>query len=442
MADVRAFCGVRYNLDLVADMSKVVSPPYDVISPEFQSELYERSEYGIVRIDFGKEQAGDCESSNKYTRSAELYSAFRAEGVLVADETPSVYYVEEDYVGEFGKSCTRSGFMSAVKVEDAESGVYRPHEKTLAGPRADRLKLTRACKANLSPVFSLYDDPECEIDKSLAQWKSGADEPAFTLLNDTGFEVRMWAVSDEVVLETIARVMAPKSFFIADGHHRYETALSYRKEMREQVDGSTGDYTGEEPFNFVLMYLVNMWSPGLTVLPAHRAAHAIDGFDAAAVIEKLSSKFDLTEVFGGADEVLEKMKALRGKTNAFGIGVRGDERLWLATAKADFDYDAELAKRAPALRKLDVSVLHTVIIEGMLGIDEAAQEAQTNLKYVKDSTLMSAMLAAGEIDVALYMNPTPVSDVKQAAEAGERMPQKSTYFYPKILTGLVINPLV
>jgi uncharacterized protein (DUF1015 family) len=437
MADVRAFRGVRYDQDVVGDMTKVVSPPYDVISSAFQQTLYDRSEYGIVRIDFGKEAATDSDTDNKYTRSASIYKQWQDKGVVVQDETASVYYVEEDYIGEFGKNRTRSGFMSAVKVEDADSGVYRPHEKTLAGPRADRLKLTRACEANLSPVFSLYDDPESEIDNALAQWKTNAGAPQYALLTEAGQEIRMWAVSDQKVLDVISRVMAPKSFFIADGHHRYETALSYRKEMREQA----ADYTGEEPFNFVLMYLVNMWSPGLTVLPAHRAAFGIKDFDATVVIEKLLSKFDLTEVAGGVDALLEEMKQRRGETNAFGIGVRGDKRLWLATVKDGFDHDVELAKRAPALRKLDVSVLHTVIIEGMLGVDEAAQEAQTNLKYVKDNDELLELLKAGEIDVALYMNPTPVSDVKSAAEAGERMPQKSTYFYPKIVTGLVINPL-
>lgn len=437
MAEVRAFKGIRYDESVVGDLSLAMSPPYDVIDAAYQDKLYAQSEYGVVRIDFGKAKVGDNDSVNKYSRAKDIYSEWLATGVLKQDDEPSIYYVEEDYAGEFGGVGTRSGFLAAVRVEDAESGVYRPHEKTLAGPKMDRLLLTRACKANLSPVFSLYDDPESVVDSALSKWKASAGEPVARVKRQDGFEIRMWRICDAGVVETINVAMQPKSFFIADGHHRYETALNYRNEMRRAYPS----FTGTEDWNYTLMYLVNMHSPGLTVLPTHRAVHGLADFSCERFLSALSDKFVVDSIEGGVAELLAAMKNERGKLQAIGVVLKGVGGNLIAKPKPGFDPDAEFPAKSAPLRTLDVTLLHSLVIERILGISEKAQEDQTNLAYVKDANDLVAMVNEGRANVGFLMNPTPVSSVKNAAEAGERMPQKSTFFYPKLVTGLVMNPL-
>lgn len=437
MADVRPFSGIHYDISKIGDLSSVVSPPYDVIDPQYQDKLYEASPYGIVRIDYGKSFEGDDENVNKYARSKETYEKWIEDGIFVRDPSPTIYYVEEDYEGEFGGVATRSGFMAAVRLEDADSGVYMPHEKTLAGPKADRLKLMRATHSNLSPIFSLYDDRNSIIDNRLAAWKQFAVSPDFSVTRPDGFKIRMWRINDREVFNTIRNVMDPKSFYIADGHHRYETSLKYRNEMREAFPG----FTGEEPWNFTLMYLVNMHSTGLTVLPTHRAVVGLDSFDGSRFTEALKSVFDIVEIGGGVENLTSALKSLRGIDQAFGVYVKGYGRPFLLRTKPGYDPDTALASKSKALRRLDVTLLHTVILERILGIDEKAQELQKNLNYVKDARELASMVKNGEADVGFILNPTPVTMVKSAAEAGEKMPQKSTFFYPKLVTGLVLNPL-
>lgn len=437
MADVRAFKGIRYDSSKTGDLSLVVSPPYDVIDDAYQDKLYKQSEYGIVRIDYGKQFPQDSLSENKYSRARVQYGVWRKDGVLVPETAPVIYYVEEDYEGEFGGVATRTGFLATVRLEDADSGVYMPHEKTLAGPKADRLELMKATKANLSPIFSLFDDPELVIDSALSHWKGNAGSPLETVKRPDGFEIRLWKVEDTRVLEVISKVMGPKSFYIADGHHRYETALKYRNTMRELTPG----FSGEEPWNFTLMYFVNMHSPGLTVLPTHRAVRGLPSFDGAQFTEALKKWFDFKEIGGGVDELVSAMKAVRGKKQVFGVFVKGYNRPFLIRPKADYDPDTVLAGKAKALRLLDVTLLHSLVIERILGIDEKAQEEQRNLTYVKDSRELARMVKSAEADIGFLLNPTPVEMVKLAAQAGEKMPQKSTFFYPKLVTGLVINPL-
>ncbi len=437
MADVRAFTGVRYDTEKSGPLEQLVSPPYDVIGDAQREELYAKSPYAIVRVDYTKPLPADS-GDEKYARAASDYSEWLDRGILIREARPVIYYVEEDYIGEFGRNRTRCGFLAAVRVEDAESGFYRPHEKTLEGPKADRLKLTKATRANLSPVFSLYDDPENIIDDCLAGWKKeNAGEPVYTVVEPDGVTVRMWTVDDDAVAGTIAKAMAPKSFFIADGHHRYETALQYRDEMRE----ANPDCTSEEPWNFLLMYLVNLWSPGLTVLPAHRGAFDLVDFSAEQCIAKLAENFDLDVFDGSVDELIQKLFQQRGQGSFFGMAINGDDRLWFLTLKDDIDLDTVLSRRAPPLRPLDVTLLHSLIIEDVLGVDEQAQAAHTNLKYVKEASALLEMVKSGEVQAGFFLNPTPVDQVKAVAETGERMPQKSTYFYPKLVTGLLINPL-
>jgi len=436
MADVKPFRGIRYNPEKFSDYKSLITPPYDVIDSNYQDELYSREPHNIVRIDYGKTLPEDNDTSNRYTRAAKTFSTWLEDGVLVRDAEPALYYVEEDYKGEFDKPCTRRGFMAAVRVEDADSGVYRPHEKTLAGPKADRLNLTKATGANLSPVFSLYDDAEYKIEAAFDNRISKDTSPDIELMSDEGTTIRMWLVKDPAVAKTVADVMKAKSFLIADGHHRYETALNYRNFMAAKNPA----HTGHESWNYVLMYLVNLWSEGLSVLPTHRAVFGLEAFNSSTFIDELKEYFEVEKCVEGLPRLLEALRKVRGEKQAFGVIAEGGT-LYMASLRTSVDTSKVFSNKPEALQKLDVTLLHGLIIEKILGIDEKAQEEQRNLKYVKNAEELLKRVEDGEAQLGFLMNPTPVNQVKDAAETGERMPQKSTYFFPKIVTGLVLNPL-
>jgi uncharacterized protein (DUF1015 family) len=437
MAEILPFRGIRYNPKQVGDFDRVISPPYDVIDPALQRELYERSPYNVVRIDFGQERLGDDERENRYTRAARCFRQWLEQGVLIRDAEPSIYYMEEEYAGEFGEPKTRKGFLGTVRLEDPESGLYRPHEKTLAGPKADRLNLTKACRANLSPIFSLYDDPNHIVQRDL-ELVPLSQRPLITVRGDEGGMTRLWRVSEPGVLRGVSAAMHLESFFIADGHHRYETALNYRNHMRAANPG----HTGKEPWNYVMMYFADLWAPGLTVLPTHRVVFGLEGFRLESFLDKARQYFSVQTVEGGLDAWLQAMKARRGKCHAVGLVAKEDEKLRLLELSDEAVMNRLLADRAPkVLRTLDVTVLHSLILEEILGIDESAQEAQRNLRYVKGSRNLQRMVREEDVQLGFLLNPTRVEEVKVVAEEGERMPQKSTFFYPKLVTGLVFNPL-
>ncbi|NTU59452.1 MAG: DUF1015 domain-containing protein [Deltaproteobacteria bacterium] len=437
MAEILPFRGFRYNPKHVDNFDLVTSPPYDVIGPDLQDDLYRRSPHNVVRVDFGKAQPGDDDGENKYSRAARALESWLSEGILIQDREESIYYLEEDYQGEFGDIRTRKGFVARVRLEDPESGLYRPHEKTLAGPKADRLKLTKACKTNLSPIFSLYDDPTHIVQRDL-ELLPLAERPLMTVTADDGVVSRLWRVSAPELIRGVAATMHLKSFFIADGHHRYETSLNYRDLMRRETPG----YTGKEPWNYVMMYFANLWAPGLTVFPTHRVVHGVPGLDLTRFLEEAQEYFEITEVQGGVEELLQALQAARADKHCFGLTAKGDPRLWLLELRSEGVMTRLLAGRAPkVLRTLDVTVLHSLILEELLGIDEKAQEAQKNLRYVKGSRELLRVVAEEEAQLGFLLNPTKVEEVKAVAEQGERMPQKSTFFYPKLLTGLVFNPL-
>lgn len=439
MAEILPFCGVRYDASVVGDLNCVVSPPYDVIGTDLQAELYARSPFNMVRVDYGRDEADDEPGDNRYTRARGLLREWLRVGALRQDPEPSIYYTEETYQGEFGEPQVRKGFLSAVRLEDPESGLYRPHEKTLAGPKADRLQLMRASRANLSPIFSLYDSPTLELLEALGGHTRGAVPDAEVELSK-GERTRMWRISEPAVIETVANGMRGRSFFIADGHHRYETALTYRNLMREATPG----YSGREPWNYTLMYLTNLRAPGLTVFPTHRAVFGLEGLDREAFLREARAYFDVAEVEGGLPALQLAMRAAREGRTTIGVAARATGRLWRLTLRDPTVMERLLEGRAaPVLRGLDVTVLHTLVMEEILGINEKAQEEQRNLRYVKGSEELLRVVAEDEgVQLGFLLNPTLVSQVKAVAEEGERMPQKSTFFYPKLVTGLVGYPLL
>src|SRR3990172_10623964 len=285
MAIIAPFRGILYNPNKIKDMSTVIAPPYDVISPEGQERLYQNSDYNIVRLDFGKEGPSDDQGHNKYTRAASEFKAWQENGILVRDEMPAIYIYEQDYRLKDGSIKTRKGFMALVRLEELDSGVILPHERTLSGPKTDRLNLTKATDANFSPIFSLYSDPEMKTSALL----SGESKtlPIVNVQGEDGANNRLWRVTDESIINGLIREISDKMIFIADGHHRYETALNYRNEMREKHP----DYTGREGFYYTLMYFSNMDDEGLTVFPTHRLIYGVKDFDPSVFENRLSENF-------------------------------------------------------------------------------------------------------------------------------------------------------
>jgi uncharacterized protein (DUF1015 family) len=442
MAKIIPFRGLRYDLKQVKNPALVMAPPYDVISPALQEDLYLRSPFNVVRLILGKTCSEDSEKNNRYTRAAEDFAAWQRAGVLVRDAEPSLYFYDQEYPLENGEEVVRKGFMALTRLEDFSSGVVKPHEKTLAGPKTDRLHLTKACGANFSPIFSLYSDSCCVLEALTREQRAAA--PDIAVSDDDGIRHRLWQATDPAVIAKAQSLLDAKPLFIADGHHRYETALNYRDYMREFHPG----YTGKELFNYVLMYFANMEDQGMQIFPTHRLIFNLQDFRLEPFIEALADAFDIETVTfdpTSADERnrIRQLLAAKGEGgHALGL-YAGGTRCFLLTLREAATMDRFFPEKSPkALKTLDVSILHRLILENLLGITQESQEQQLNLKYVKNFDEPFELVQSGEFPLAFLMNPTRMSEVRDVANAGEKMPQKSTYFYPKLLSGLVINPIV
>ncbi|MEZ4600200.1 MAG: DUF1015 domain-containing protein [Syntrophotaleaceae bacterium] len=442
MAKIAPFRAVRYNIEKIQDPASAMAPPYDVISPELQDDLYRRSPVNVVRLILGKIEETDDETDNRYTRAAADFSEWQEQQILVRDETPSIYLYDEEYAAEGIGTVVRKGFLALTRLEDFASGVVKPHEKTLSGPKADRLNLTKACGANFSPIFGLYADPCCVLEALTRGIRS--NRPDLEVKDDDGVVHRLWQVTDPAIIDKAKELLDNKPLFIADGHHRYETALNYRDFMREKV----GKYTGKELFNYVLMYFANMEDQGMQIFPTHRLIHGLTEFGLKPFLSALGEFFQVEASDINPEDpvsraevrtILQK-KGNRNSTLALYAGGKSIYYLTLRDKKTmDRFFDEKASK---ALRSLDVSVLHRLILEHLLGITADAQERQTNLKYVKNFDEPFLAVANNQAQLAFLMNATRMSEVRDVANAGEKMPQKSTYFYPKLLTGLVFNKIV
>lgn len=444
MARIAALRGILYNPKMIGDPAMVMAPPYDVISPNLQDTLYERHPYNMVRLILGKVYPNDRPGSDRYTRASMRFRRWQEEGVLVRDKKPSLYYYTQTYMLEGGHERTRRGFIALVRLEEFKSGVVIPHERTLSGPKRDRLMLIEATRANLCPIFSLYPEPQRTINNLLEENTPGP--PLYEVVDDEGVINRLWRVTNAKVIKMVVDRMADKPLFIADGHHRYETALRFRNIMRKRVKG----FTGEEAFNYVMMYLCNMDDEGIEILPTHRVIHGIPGFIPRAFLVNCSHLFDIEEIRfdvttePGIRKAFYQRVEERGKGNhAFGLFVRGLDTYFILTLKDRDVMSNVFGDTIPEVyRPLDVTILHSLILEKLLGISHEAQERQTNIIYTKgrDEALELVRKRGGQL--AFILNPTRMEEIKTVATAGYVMPQKSTYFYPKPLTGLVINPII
>jgi uncharacterized protein (DUF1015 family) len=430
MAEIRPFRACRYDLGRVGALSDVIAPPYDVIDPTLQQKLYNRSPYNVIRLILNKEQPGDGENENRYTRAAGLLREWQADDVLVRDSAQALYVYEQDFEVE-GRRYTRRGFLARVRLEPFGSGRIYPHEETLAGPKADRLRLFQATEMNLSPVFGLYPDPDDGVMKQL-QTGVGRSLP-LQATDHLGVVSKLWPVSDQHVVSAVTGALGPKPVFIADGHHRYETGLRYRKERR--AAGET-DPAAES----ILMMLVSMSDPGLIILPTHRIVSGFPALDADKLASILGTHFQVEKIGAGEKGGRDAWDSIEADGGQDLLGFcTSDDGVWQTARLRAPDEMARLAAdHSPAWRGLAVSILHVLVLDHLL---PAALGGKAGCKYVH--LLREAMDGAAERQGRLValVPPATMQQVEQIAGNLEKMPPKSTYFYPKLLSGLVFNPL-
>jgi uncharacterized protein (DUF1015 family) len=447
MPTIQAFRGLRYDLGHVGSLSDVVTPPYDVISPAFQDELYKKHPANFIRLELNREEPGDGEQSNKYMRAGKFLRNWRQEGLLQVDPDPALYVYHQTFQYG-GQEITRRGFMSRVRLERFGKGKIYPHEETHSGPKQDRLLLTKACRANLSQIFGLYPDPENAAQDLLENAVAG--HTPLTATDHLGVVHRMWPVTNVKVIADVATIMDAKPMFIADGHHRYETACNYRDALTEQ-----GPLDANHPANFVLTQCVSMNDPGLLVLPTHRLFRGLKPISSDLLQSRLGSSFDTRTIGLGADLASSLWEDLE---------IAGEQgHLALYTAEDDTWTHAAITPEGAARiadlaqdhssdwQSLGVSILHRLVMEHLLryqelpkpmyvhSAEEVAEAIREGDTVGRDAT--GQMGQGGRFELACLVMPATVDHVRVISEHGERMPAKSTYFYPKLLGGLVVHLL-
>ncbi|MCL5999263.1 MAG: DUF1015 domain-containing protein [Chloroflexi bacterium] len=433
MAIIRSFRGIRYNPRKVTDLSQVVAQPYDRIGKTQQAAYYQQHPNNIVRIDYGQSEP-DEPNNNVYTRAREYAQAWLAEGVLSRDDHAVLYALEQTFATPDGQTRTRRAFTAALQVTPFEEGVILPHERTFSGPKSDRLNLTRATQTAWGHIFILYPDSENRINTLLQPYLERHDPvPARELVIEPAVEQRFWAVDDAALIEAITAEMQPKrNLVIADGHHRYETALNYRAEMRDQHPNAPA----AAAFNFTLATFVSMSDPGLVILPTHRlvrGANVPGTVTGAALLAGLADGFEVARC--GSRAAMEAL--LRQATPEhprFGFYDGSFATLTLRTLEAM----AQLApEHVPAWRALDVAVLHKMVLERVMGLSTSSGHDADHVSYLRDVNAGYAAVDQGEADCLFVLNATRMEQVNACTQAGEKMPQKSTDFYPKMIGGLV-----
>jgi uncharacterized protein (DUF1015 family) len=425
MADIQPFRGVLYNTQRVKP-NEVLTQPYDKITPAMQERYQKFSPYNLVQIELGKEAPGDSETNNKYTRARDFYQTWLREGVLRCAAKPALYYLEQTFAAPDGSGQrTRKALIARVRLHRWDEGVILPHEHTLSKPKADRLSLLRACGSQQGQIFMLYPHPQHN------PLPTPKGEPALTATDDYGVVNQLWEISDPATIKSAQDALRDAKFYIADGHHRYETALAYRDECRT----ASGKTDANAPSEFVMATLVDMSDPGLIVLPTHRSVANLTGFDPWRFRERLGKSFSV-EPHPSLEKLLIGMKSGQHL-----IGMRDPDGFALLRPK---NLDALLplfADKPPLWHTLDIAILHVAILEALLGIDEVRLREESNVTYWREPEKAAELVQSGKSQLAFFLNPTHVQEVKAIADEHSRMPQKSTDFYPKLLSGIVINDL-
>ncbi len=435
MAEIRPFRALRFT-EAAGPLSEVVCPPYDIISEEQRLGYLARNANNIIRLELPRE--GD----DPYARAGEVLNRMLADGILAQDDKPALYIYEiefsldgmSDISAMYGGTYRVYGLIAQVHLEEFDKGIVLPHEETLSKAKQDRLNLMKATGCNFSDVYSLYNDAEGEQTTDDILAIAMKEQPVAVVTDEAGLTHRLWALTDEGLIGAVQARFADTKLYIADGHHRYETAINYRNWLREQgmPVGADSDY--------IMMMLVEMNHPGLVVFPTHRLLRDLQGFDPAALLAACRDRFDVEEGLPlfAIDERLEH--AYLNGQRAFAFYTGGDTAAVLTLRDLSV-MDAELPDLSEASRRLDVNVLHTLILEQLLGIDKVNMAQQINLTYTRSLTEALDGVRSGQYQATFLLNPTRVSEIRDVAAAGEKMPQKSTYFYPKLITGLTVNRL-
>ncbi|MFH1538056.1 MAG: DUF1015 domain-containing protein [bacterium] len=417
------FRGITFNTGKVA-LDSAVAPPYDVLSAADAGQFQARSEYNIGNVDFRSPEEGD----GRYAAAARLMDEWLERGILLRDEKPAIYLIECEFRDGNGRTVRRKSFTALLRLEDLGTGTVFPHEKTFPKQKQDRLKLLRATNAHFNPVFALYSDPDGEAKAVLNSVV--ASRPAELSVEDfDGVAHRLWRITREKSLTRLKRVLHNSNVFIADGHHRYETALNYAKEMRSRCES----FQGDEAFNYVMMAFVQMEDEGLKILPAHRMLRGIPGYSESKVMERLRENFSIESA--PREEMLTSLNGRSTGDHTFGLQIGG------ACYRLKLKDDADLASAMPGMsrrwRNLDVSIAQSLIINPLLGGEEKDQFGRIN--YEVDVDKVSRKVSTGEYQLALFIEPTRTSQLIDVTTARELMPHKSTYFHPKMLTGFIMN---
>ena len=438
MAQIFPFFAYRYNLDGVS-LADVITQPYDKISPAMQQHYLQASPYNLISVEKGQPAPGDSAADNVYTRAERALSAWIRDGILRRDPAPGIYAYSQEYtVPGTAERRMRNGFIALGRVEDYAAGVVFRHEQTLSGPKIDRLELLRHTRTNTGQLFMLYSDPDGRVDTILAK-AAGATKPA-EARDEYGVVHRLWPVFDSEVIATVVRLMAPQKLVIADGHHRYETAIAYRNECRAKATGNDP----EAPYEKAMMTFFNAESSGLMILPTHRVVARLHEFDVEMLCRKVAGIFEAQSYSfsSGAAHTAAYAQFRRGlfshgvEGRAIGMYSRGV--FVLLTLRRDVDLARELPDVSPAQRSLDVVLLHRLLLERALGITPEAVTDEKNITYEREMDSAITEVDDGRAQVCFLLNPVSVEQVMQMALAGEVLPQKSTDFYPKLLSGLTL----
>jgi len=429
LAQIIPFRGYHYNPTVVGEITDVVAPPYDRVYPDVQQTCYQRSPYNIVRIIKGLAEEGDSEGNNVYTRAAEYLDEWIGKGVLIRETEPALYVYHQTYSFE-GERLTRKGVIALGKLEPEK---VHAHERTLKGPKEDRLKLMRATEANFGHIFMLYNDPARSAESVLQETVEG-EAPLIEAVDADGNSHQVWRVTDVTAIEAIQVALSDKDLYIADGHHRYETAVNFMQECERQ----SWQLAAPESFGVRMMTLFNVSEPGMSIRPIHRLVHGIDDFDVDTFFQAAVEHFNVET----HDSMETMMSAMRNKRQRHAFGcVSGDAFVSLALKDEAIMRELIGSDRSEDYRRLDVTILHAAILDRLLGIDAQALEEQRNVTYTVDAENGASLVKSGKEQLLFCLNGTSPDEVIRVADHNEKMPQKSTDFYPKLLTGLVLTKM-
>ena len=436
MVEVKSLNAIVYNQERI-DINDVIAPPYDVISDEYRDELYQRNPYNIVKLILAKGSKDLSDPDNRYDEACKNFRQWLEKEVLIKLKKPCILYIIQKYTTEHGRKIERKGFIARNRIEDFSTKKILPHEFTMDGPKEDRLNLTKKCKANFSQIFMVYSDPKKQIENAV----DFSQKPFIDVTDDNGVQNIVYKIEDKKFISLVENVMKDKTLLIADGHHRYETAMNYRDICR-QIPQQVRD----DNYEYVMSYFTNLDDENLLVFPTHRII--TKRIEPYVLLEKVKKYFDVKEfIFDGKNkqkiknEFLQAIEKENQKQISMGLYMKNVNKFYLLTLRENVNSILNEFAVPDVLKKLDLTVLHKVLITKEFGFTEDEQMAQEGIKYIKQESEAFDMIDSGKAEASFIMAYPKIKDIKEISQAGFRMPQKSTYFYPKLLSGIVINPL-